>query len=448
MLASRALGVIHHTLGKKPGDLATHQGGTELDLLNEAGQQLYTSWPWMFNERHSRPLHLVADQPWVGLPPDFGELLGEPVPSEGLLQLIRASSPQELLELRTSQVVVDTFTYWYAVESEPPSNANLLSSSESFNTTPDWNVSSAVVTANTSVSPTGKTDADTLAASGSNAGRVFQDVPTDQLTDRSVYVASVYLKAGTAATNDLELSQQGTAATPETSGRAPKTVVRVTWAAGVPSVALLSSQGEGAHDVGVQTIADGWYRVFLALSFLNLMDLPSSEFRFAIRPDTVGTTGTVLAWGAQLERYDASAEGVTPRPGKYENNGAAPVLIAGEPLRRLGIYPTPTTSVHSAFAVYYRRRWEPVNDSGDTIEIPDWIGSLFLDFCRASARGAFEEDDAFAFQRYEALCASATFEKMTEYDHGQQRSYGPMRTAAHGAMLARDWSRGARVTGP
>lgn len=443
MLASRATGVILHTLGKQPGDLTAHQGGTEFDLLNEAGETMYAAWPWKFNERSARPLHLIKGQPWVSLPPDFGELLAEPMPRDGVLQSLAPTGYAELLELRASAVHFDGFTHWYAVEHAIPENQNLLGASENFASSPTWTVSLATVTSNTSVSPTGKTDADTLAASGSNAGRVFQDIDTDDLSDRSVYVASLYLKAGTATINELELQQQGAAATPETTTRAPKTVLRVTWAAGVPSVALQSSQGAGAHDVGVETIADGWFRVRLAITLDLSMDLPNEEIRFGIRPDAVGTTGNVLAWGAQLERFDPSAENQSPVPSAYAQNAGDPVTVTLPPVRRLAIYPTPTTTVLSAFACYYRRAWRPITSALDTIEIPSWIDGLFLEFCRAAARGAFEEDDAFSFQRYDALCRSELFKKKTDHDHGAQRSYGAMRTAADSLSRGgRDWDRG------
>lgn len=215
----------------------------------------------------------------------------------------------------------------------------------------------------------------------------------------------------------------------------------------MPVVTLLSSQGDGAHGVGMASVGDGWYRVWATITLRSGADLPAGEIRLGIRPDTTGTTGTVFAWGAQFERFDPSATGDTPAPSAYSPNGGPVVALSGTPVRRLAIYPTPTLNTDSAFIVDYRASWLPIVADTDMIPVPSWADALLLEFCRAAARGAYEEDDAFTFERYAALCASPTFQKYTEYDQGQQRSYGPMRTILDG-YVGRDWRTGAHVTGP
>ena len=60
----------------------------------------------------------VQDQPFIRLPSDFGELIGYDV-TQGLTSGLSLSTPQYLIDLRTSAITTSTWRYWGALTHRP-----------------------------------------------------------------------------------------------------------------------------------------------------------------------------------------------------------------------------------------------------------------------------------------------------------------------------------------
>lgn len=99
---------------------------------------------------------------------------------------------------------------------------------------------------------------------------------------------SVYLKEGTAAQTDIAIYNTGGTTVSSTS--------RVTWSTHTVSAGTI-------EDVG-----DGWYRVFIPVTNNGTGNTSCSCI---IHPATeaISTTGTVYAWGAQLEKGSDTTSG-------------------------------------------------------------------------------------------------------------------------------------------
>jgi hypothetical protein len=157
---------------------------------------------------------------------------------------------------------------------------NLLTYSQDFSNAA-WSKSSVTVTADTTVAPDGTTTADTLTTS-TTAGFTWQVVGFTGDGDK---VFSCFVKAGTAATSVVQIR--------DATVTANRGYFIITWTAGVPSVAPLTT----GTVLGVDAFGNGWYR--LRLLATGVVAANSNQYRFL--PDTTAGTGTVIAWGAQAE---------------------------------------------------------------------------------------------------------------------------------------------------
>jgi hypothetical protein len=157
---------------------------------------------------------------------------------------------------------------------------NLVTYSEQFNNAA-WSKSSVTVTADTTVAPDGTTTADTLTTS-TIGGFTWQVVGFTGDGDK---VFSCFVKAGTAATSVVQIR--------DATVTANRGYFIITWTAGVPSVARLTT----GTVLGVDAFGNGWYR--LRLLATGVVAANSNQYRFL--PDTTSGTGTVIAWGAQAE---------------------------------------------------------------------------------------------------------------------------------------------------
>jgi hypothetical protein len=157
---------------------------------------------------------------------------------------------------------------------------NLVTYSEQFNNAA-WSKSSVTVTADTTVAPDGTTTADTLTASTA-AAFTWQVISFTGDGDKTM---SCFVKAGTAATSVVQIR--------DATAVANRGYFIITWTAGVPSVAPLTT----GTVLGVDAFGNGWYR--LRLLATGVVAANSNQYRFL--PDTTSGTGTVIAWGAQAE---------------------------------------------------------------------------------------------------------------------------------------------------
>jgi hypothetical protein len=159
-----------------------------------------------------------------------------------------------------------------------PARTNLCIRSEEFNT---WTQTNATVTADAIAAPDGTMTADLLTASSNTAGRVRRDVTLAA----SEACASVYLKQGTSLNTRVAIRDNGAGV--------DRHSVNVIWSAGVPT---LSTQTGSGTLYPVESLRDGWYRILFSATGIVA---GTNEVR--INPDYNLGTGTVYAWGAQVE---------------------------------------------------------------------------------------------------------------------------------------------------
>lgn len=163
---------------------------------------------------------------------------------------------------------------------------NLLRWSEGFDNASWANASPNVpaVVPNTTVAPDGTTTADTLtAATGGTASQARQNSGVTGATGN--FTASVYLKGGTSTRTRILLADTTTVFTSVGD-------FQITWSAGVATIHSTTS-----GTASITYVGGGWYRCALTAN------VPSANAAaaLAIYPDSLSGTGTVVAWGAQLE---------------------------------------------------------------------------------------------------------------------------------------------------
>ncbi len=442
MLASTAANAIRYTItgSAGPGSMSGTPG-TELVILNEALQALSRRYPWRWLTRTSRPMSLIAGQPYVNFPTDFDELIAV-VRGPGLLTWLEPISEREMLELRAGTIPTgDPFGHYYTIEHEIQANPNLALDSESFANS--WTTSNATVTSSVNVAPGGAADAAVLTGT-TTLGIVAQSFPINQSSDNGrTYVASLYIKAGVSTPADAtEVSlRQSTLSGVTSATTGPLTTARLTWSDGVPSVELQASQGGGAHDVRIEEQGDGWYRVTLLVTVDTDRAIPSNALFFVIRPSVGVVGGTVLAWGAQLEQatgHEIDTAQIRATPYRPSTLVITPTLE-----RRMNVWPTPTTTQHNAFLLRYRARPQVIVSENDQVLVPWFIETLLLEACRHIARGWHSEDMGTSTERLAALWQMPDFAAAVQRDDDSQQELGRMTGLASGTgMVGRNWNQG------
>jgi hypothetical protein len=161
------------------------------------------------------------------------------------------------------------------------SRTNLLTYSEQFDNAA-WTKIGASVTANSVTSPDGTTNADTITENSANDLHVAFQSPS--LTPGSTYTLSVFLKAGTRNHGMVRVGGVGVA-------------IKVDLTNGSPTVIEGSPTAYSTVAIG-----NGWYRcilTFVAVS-INFPQFGPHDNGSGFTYQGNGT-GSVYAWGAQLE---------------------------------------------------------------------------------------------------------------------------------------------------
>lgn len=163
---------------------------------------------------------------------------------------------------------------------------NLMRYSDQFDNAA-WNNASPnipTVTTNTTVAPDGTTTADTLtAATGGTSSQARQVSGPTGTTGN--FTGSIFLKAGTSALSRILLADT-------TAGFNVVGDFKVSWTGGVAVVQTVTS-----GTATVTAAGNGWYRCVLTANVPSA----NASVSFAVFPDNVSGTGSVIAWGAQLE---------------------------------------------------------------------------------------------------------------------------------------------------
>lgn len=157
--------------------------------------------------------------------------------------------------------------------------ANLLIYSEQFDNVAWADIGTPVVTANTTAAPDGATTADTIEDNdGAGLEGLEQDVTVaDDSVERTF---SVYLKEGTAA----------------------ETTIRIEYSVGTPGNQDATITWAGPSIVGgtLEDVGGGWYRAEVGLANDSSGNTTCTCHVYPAGL-TASATGTVIAWGAQLE---------------------------------------------------------------------------------------------------------------------------------------------------
>lgn len=100
------------------------------------------------------------------------------------------------------------------------------------------------------------------------------------------------------------------------------------------------------------------------------------------------------------------------------------------PEPRLALWPTPTTDNSTFAQLRYRATWTELADDNDTVQIPVFAETLFLQLCRAFGRG-YEEDDAASLDaRVAEIMAGPIFMAAKKQDASSQWYYGRLKNGA------------------
>jgi hypothetical protein len=148
-----------------------------------------------------------------------------------------------------------------------PQRTNLLAYSEQFDNLSYWTTYNASITANTTISPSGIQNADTITPSATTGGDVYR-----LITLNGTYTATCYFKSGTATT------------------------ARIGYSNGDLGVYNLTNQTivtTGSVTATIEDAGNGWYRCSLTTT------ITAGAY---VAYSSNGTTGqTIHLWGAQLE---------------------------------------------------------------------------------------------------------------------------------------------------
>jgi hypothetical protein len=161
-----------------------------------------------------------------------------------------------------------------------PQRTNLCIRSQEFDTWTD--TAGCAVSANAGTAPDGTATADLLTASATVADRSRPATFTGDGTK----CVSVFLKAGTSTRSVISVR--------DLTVGVSRHNVRVTWAAGVPT--LSTDTGAGTL-YPVESYGNGWYRILFSVDSV----VAANTNNLRILPDSDLGTGSVLVWGYQAE---------------------------------------------------------------------------------------------------------------------------------------------------
>jgi len=171
-----------------------------------------------------------------------------------------------------------------------PQRTNLALRSEQLDNAP-WTIVQSTVTPNTTISPDGTLNADTLTANGTSSNnRLNQNI---SLLVSTTYTYTIYAKKDT---NDfIQLYGNSTI------------VGSNFWANFDLNNGVVGTVGS-ATTASIQSVGNGWYRCIMAMTGTTVLAGNSSTFVIqlttsasALRAQTNSLTTSVFLWGAQLE---------------------------------------------------------------------------------------------------------------------------------------------------
>jgi hypothetical protein len=191
---------------------------------------------------------------------------------------------------------------------------NLLLRSEELGTSP-WYTSTTTITSNSIEAPNGTLTADTIADISSVADAYLRQ-NIDSPIDFATYTASIYLKQGTTGSSLLNLDFAGAA---NIGGG-----IVINWA----TATIVSGVGS------ITSAGNGWYRCMFSLK----NNYGNTVLLFTLRASGDGTgveTGTVYAWGAQVELAEEAGPYVPTTTAPVSASPTASITIKGDDILEL-----------------------------------------------------------------------------------------------------------------
>lgn len=239
-----------------------------------------------------------------------------------------AISPSLLLDFASTKQLDNRVTFtrstsavYYDGRTTAMAEQNLLTYSQAFDNAA-WSKYVASITADTTTAPDGTTTADTFTPTGTNP-LVYQLSPS-----AGTFTFSVYAKA-------LVDTSVTLACTTGFTGVA----VQFNLSAGTAGSVTSYSGGANATITGgtasIVSVGNGWYRCILA----NVTVTTSRAFHFGSGGTNGTSTGTIYAWGAQLEQR-SSATAYTATTTQAITNYIPVLLTAGGNQPRFDCNPT------------------------------------------------------------------------------------------------------------
>jgi len=109
---TECMGHINHVLGGQPASQIS-----PMRLINEAGRRLVAAHGWRYLQGRSATLDLVNGQSYVDLPDDFIREIAVYM-TDSLTKTVTIGSMDEILQLRTTTIVVGALDFWVAIVQE------------------------------------------------------------------------------------------------------------------------------------------------------------------------------------------------------------------------------------------------------------------------------------------------------------------------------------------
>lgn len=251
-------------------------------------------------------------------------------------------------------------------------------------------VGTGSITADNTANPfnTGTT-ADLLSDSGAgDQYLVRQDYATPALdaVETDIYTASIWLKPNTAAATRVSLYQTG--------GGGGRVDLDITWAATGPTIVKSTVNSPQYSSVDLRTVASelGFHRISISMRWVS--GFGSLRFEIAPAGASAGSTGSVWAWGAQLElgqamtSYNAVTLATDPLAGTYRTlsawvaatNGVLSALEVAQLRDEEYEIPSGLTFNATTTTAFYRKiepaagvaNYDPVTNTGPRIVFRTW----------------------------------------------------------------------------
>jgi len=129
LLAGEALKITEHVLAG-----SVHPAITGLRVLNDTGQWLVSTRPWVYLRGGMDALDITAGEDFVALPQDFGGIITV-ARSESFTPSFILTTLEEMMRLRTYTPAVSSFTFWGSVTYDHADITGTASSSGAYSVT-------------------------------------------------------------------------------------------------------------------------------------------------------------------------------------------------------------------------------------------------------------------------------------------------------------------------